>query len=349
MKGRILWLLLTIVGTISVKAISFDLDSIASWGKFPRFCVNTYRWGDKFFNGYDTVYVDGTGYKWNTKVRTETWTDRYDLHFENGTDMSMISNPSTSIGLHLQYLALSVGYDKNISRYFNGGEEAKRRWVFGFNCMLFNASLYFIQNNTGSHINSFKPYGKNGYNPDLVYKGIDNTSWGLDISYYFSHKHYSHAAAFAFSRVQKRSAGSFFAGFSYGRVEYDFDLNGLPEDMAEAIPNDIPNNHYILKTHNYILSGGYGYNWVFARHWVLGATGQLMYGLSDGYYIDTTTKKLSFTALARSELSVVWNNKHWFAGAIFNARVGMARDHKRSILSSVFNLEMSVGYRFNLW
>ncbi|MBR6746755.1 MAG: DUF4421 family protein, partial [Muribaculaceae bacterium] len=60
-------------------------------------------------------------------------------------------------------------------------------------------------------------------------------------------------------------------------------------------------------------------------------------------------KKLSFTALARSELSVVWNNKHWFAGAIFNARVGMARDHKFSILSSVFNLEMSVGYRFNLW
>ena len=30
-----------------------NLDSIAAWGKFPRFCINTYRWGDRFFNGYD--------------------------------------------------------------------------------------------------------------------------------------------------------------------------------------------------------------------------------------------------------------------------------------------------------
>lgn len=349
MNKKILSLILAIICSFSVRAISFNLDSIANMGKFPRFCVNTYRWGDKFFNGYDTAYVDGTGYKWNAKLRTESWTDKYDLHFDNGTEMSMISDPSTSVGLHLTYLALSVGYDMNVSRYFNGNEEAKRRWNFGFNCMLFTANLYFIQNNTGTHIDSFVPYGENGYNPDLVYKGIDNTSWGIDVSYFFTHKRYSHAAAFNFSRVQKRSGGSFFAGFSYRRVKYDFDFNGLPDEMVNALPDDIPNNHYILKTHNYILSGGYGFNWVFARHWLMGVTGSLMYGLSDGYYEDTTNKKLSFAAMGRGELSVVWNNKHWFAGAIVHARASMVRDNKRSLLSSVFNLEMSLGYRFNLW
>ena len=51
----------------------------------------------------------------------------------------------------------------------------------------------------------------------------------------------------------------------------------------------------------------------------------------------------------RGELSVIWNNKHWFAGVIGNVRLGMLRDHKRSLLSSVINMEVSLGYRFNLW
>ena len=50
---RLLFLvLLAFLSCGSAQALSFNLDSIAEWGKFPRFVVNTYRWGDKFFNGY---------------------------------------------------------------------------------------------------------------------------------------------------------------------------------------------------------------------------------------------------------------------------------------------------------
>ena len=197
-------------------------------GRFPRFCVNTYRWGDKFFNGYDTTYVDGTGYKWNVKLRTESWTDYYNLHFENDTEMSMISNPSTSVGLYLTYMAVSLGYDMNVSKYFNGHEEARRRWNFGFNCMLFSANLYFLQNDVGTHISTLRTADGDTFHPDIEYKGIDNTSWGFDLAYFFTHRRYSHAAAFNFSRIQKRSGGSFFAGFSFNRVKYHFDFNNEP-------------------------------------------------------------------------------------------------------------------------
>lgn len=349
MRARILSIILAAMCAITVKAISFDLDSIASMGRFPRFCVNTYRWGDKFFNGYDTTYVAGTGYKWNLKLRTESWTDYYNLHFENETEMSMISNPSTSVGLYLTYMAVSLGYDMNLSKYFNGHEEARRRWNFGFNCMLFSANLYFLQNDVGTHISSFRPLGGEISHPDIVYKGIDNTTWGFDLAYFFSHKRYSHAAAFNFSRIQRQSGGSFFAGFSFNRIEYDFDFNNLPEDISAALPSEIPDNHYVVNANNYILSGGYGFNWVFARHWLMGMAGTVMAGLSDGYYEDTATKKITFAAMTRGELSVVWNNKHLFAGAVGNVRFGMVRDHKRSLLSSVINMEVSVGYRFNLW
>lgn len=334
---------------LSVRAISFDLDSIAAMGRFPRFCVDTYRWGDKFFNGYDTTYVDGTGYKWNAKLRTESWTDYYELHFSNDTRMSMISDPSTSVGLYLTYMAVSVGYDMNLSKYFNGHEEARRRWTFGFNCMLFSANLYFIQNDVGTTISTFSPYGTAKTHPDIEYKGINNTNWGLDLSYFFTHRRYSHAAAFNFSRIQKRSGGSFFAGFSFNRLKYNFDLNRLPDDISAAVPADIPDNHYVVNTYNYILSGGYGYNWVFARHWLMGASVALMAGISDGYYEDTSHKKITGMAMPKTELSVVWNNGHWFAGAVANGRFCILRDRKRSLVSSVINMEVSIGYRFNLW
>lgn len=349
MKKVLTCIIVALAGWVSAQAISFDLDSIAAMGRFPRFCVNTYRWGDKFFNGYDTAYVAGTGYKFNVKLRTESWTDYYNLHFDNGTEMSMISNPSTSVGLYLNYMAVSVGYDMNISKYFNGHEEARRRWTFGFNCMLFSADLYFIQNNVGTHISTLRPYGGHTTHPDIEYKGIDNTNWGFDINYFFTHKHYSYAAADNFSRIQKRSAGSFIAGFSFNRIKYDFDFNDLPPDISETLPNNVPDNHYRVNTHNYILAAGYGYNWVFARHWLLGASALLINGLSNGYYEDVSTKKNSYTAMGKLQLSVVWNNNHWYVGALGNTRIGMIRDRKRSLLSSVINLQISAGYRFNLW
>ena len=55
------------------QGISFALDSIAEWGKFPRFCVNVYRWGDKFFNSYDSTYVQGSGKRWNIKLKGDSW------------------------------------------------------------------------------------------------------------------------------------------------------------------------------------------------------------------------------------------------------------------------------------
>ncbi len=67
--------LLMLLGAVAMPqrahALSLSLDSIAQWGKFPRFCVNTYRWGDSFFNGYDSTYVQGSGKRWNVKTRID--------------------------------------------------------------------------------------------------------------------------------------------------------------------------------------------------------------------------------------------------------------------------------------
>lgn len=122
MKKLVIRLFLVIVSVLAsgqrAEAISFNLDSIAEWGKFPRFCVNTYRWGDKFFNSYDSTYVVGTGTKFNVKIITDSWLDYYRFTLPENQYVDLVSDPSTSIGAYLTYLAVSVGYDINISNLF---------------------------------------------------------------------------------------------------------------------------------------------------------------------------------------------------------------------------------------
>ena len=77
---RVLVCILMFAGLFAVpqraSGLSLALDSIEQWGKFPRFCVKTYRWGDKFFNSYDSTYVVGSGKRMNVKAKVDSWLDR---------------------------------------------------------------------------------------------------------------------------------------------------------------------------------------------------------------------------------------------------------------------------------
>ena len=99
------WLLWLAMGPAAPKAAalsmeSFALDSIAAWGKFPRFCVGVYQWGDKFFNSYDSTYVQGSGKRWNVKMKLDSWFDQYDFRLIDGTAWRWhraLQQPSDSI------------------------------------------------------------------------------------------------------------------------------------------------------------------------------------------------------------------------------------------------------------
>lgn len=142
---RLITIILILFGVAcSGHALSLDLDSIRDWGKFPRFVIDTYRWGDQFFNGYDTLYVKGTGYKFNVKARTESWQDYYNFELPQNMRMRMMSDPSTSVGLYVSYLAVSLGYDKNVSSLLGMNSKGRSKFSLGFGCSLFavNANGY---------------------------------------------------------------------------------------------------------------------------------------------------------------------------------------------------------------
>ena len=326
---------------------SFALDSIAEWGKFPRFCVNTYRWGDRFFNGYDTTYVVGNGYKFNVKIATDSWVDGYNFELPDKTRITMHSDPSSSVGLYLTYLAVSVGYDVNISKLLGNIDRARKRFRFGFNCSLFATELYYVSNNVGTTISRFgKGDGAKNYN--FPFKNIDNTTFGIDTYYFFNHKKYSEAAAFNYSRIQKKSQGSFYGGFSFYSQELNFDFSTLPEDMKAQLPNDWLNYSYRVNTKNYALRFGYGYNWVFAPKWLFVISESPVIGLRKGF-VNSVTEKTSFSIYNHLKMGIVWNSGRWFSGITGKFDVAILSDKSTVYAGGVLSGEIIVGYRFNLF
>lgn len=329
---------------------SLALDSIAEMGKFPRFCVNVYRWGDRFFNTYDTAFVEGTGFKFNVKNRNETWSDRYLFRLPENYEMQMSSDPCTSTGIYLTYLAVSVGYDLNVSKIFGSREPARNRFVFQFNCALFSADLSWVTNNVSTRIKHFGP--ESDLRPyDLRFDGINTNMFSVSAAYYLNNKRYSQAAAFNYSKIQKKNQGSFFVGFNYWTQDFKFDFNKLPQQLRNELPEMWADFDYKYQAnnHNYAIVIGYGYNWAFAPHWVMAVSEAPNIGLKSGYinYIDN--QKYSFSLFNRARAAIVWNNRHWFAGGILKVDNSLIYDKDHSLLNTVINGEISIGYRFNLW
>lgn len=329
---------------------SFNLDSIAEMGKFPKLCVDVYRWGDKFFNTYDTAYVEGTGYKFNVKGRAETWGDRYLFNLPDDYQMHMRSDPCTSIGIHLTYLAVSLGYDINVSKIFGSHERARNRFTFGFNCALFSAELNWVTNNVSTRIRSFgQPGEMHDYN--IRFDGINTNMFSVSAYYFLNNKRYSVASAFNYSKIQKKNQGSFFFGINYWTQKFDFDFSGLPNSIRNQLPYSWADFGYKYNAynHNYSLVAGYAYNWVFAKNWVVGVSEAPNFGLKSGYINYADKHKYSFSLFNRARASVIWNHDHLFAGGILKIDNSLVYDKDHSIINTVINGEISVGYRFNLW
>lgn len=356
MKKKIIVFFVVLLAAIAgpghnrASAFSLALDSISEMGRFPKFCVDVYRWGDKFFNSYDSAYVVGTGYKFKGTVKTETWGDRYMFNLPNDYELRMASDPCTSLGLYLSYLAVSVGYDINISKIFGSTEPARKRWNFGFNCALFSAEFYWISNDVSTVIERYGHRNHPNYT-SIRFRGINTQTFGTDVMYYFNNKRYSTVAAFNYSKVQKLSQGSFFAGLSYWRMDYNFDFNLLPDIIKSELPREWQefDYKYSAKSRNYSLRFGYAYNWVFAHNWVAAVSESPIVGLKKGFINLDDDIRYTFSLYNRAKLAVTWSNDHWFAGGVMKIDNALVYDKDHSLVNTVLNGEISVGYRFNLW
>ncbi len=131
--------------------------------------------------------------------------------------------------------------------------------------------------------------------------------------YTFNHRRFSYPAAFNQSYIQQRSAGSWLAGFSYqgGSIK-------TTDELKEKNPNAPEVRIY---TGHFGIGGGYGYNWVLGKKWLLHFSALPTF---------VVYNRNNFTVNGERK-----NAKHMRFNMLFNERVAVVRNFSPRFFAGV--------------
>ena len=143
---------------------------------------------------------------------------------------------------------------------------------------------------------------------DLTLKVINLAGY-----YTFNHRRFSFPAAFTQSYIQRRSAGSWLAGISYqgGSIK-------TSDELKTRNPN-APDVH--INIGHIGIGGGYGYNWVLGRKWLLHFSMLptfVVYNRNKFTVNDErkVAKRMRFNMIFNERAAIVYNfSPRYFAGA----------------------------------
>ena len=212
-----------------------DMDGgTIDYPAFIDFCWKVYKWGDKAFNSYDSAYVVSTGKNWKLMYKSNMWSDNYTGEPMKGIHMDMRSKLAVNMGLQLSFMAVSVGYTVGITNLINH-EKISNKVDFSFTCARFTADAYYMENR-GTTTAWFTDKDSGNKWKFKEFGGLYRKSYGLSAYYFFNNRRYAQAAAYCFSKYQKRSAGSFIAGISIQHRDMGFKLDEFPEEVRNQIP-----------------------------------------------------------------------------------------------------------------
>lgn len=184
--------------------------------------------------------------------------------------------------------------------------------------------------------------------------GFKIGSIGFNAYYLFNHERFSYPAAFNQSTCQKVSCGSWMVGLGYTNNTMTFDEQALQKLLASYPETaDVASDNRMkfegVKYHSVSLSGGYAYNWVFAKRWLMGASLQLAMaykknysGLREGSFI----RHFNLDAVGR--FGVVYNNVRWFAGLSTILYVNNYRQSQFFVNNTFGSINLYIGYNFGL-
>lgn len=318
-------------------------DTTVVYPKFVKFCVDVYNWGDRFFNTYDTDYVEGTGYRWKLRLINENWADSYNLRFkEDNVNIRMLSALDANIGPYIQYMAVSVGYSFNMNTVFGGRKNDRSRFETNFTCALFNIDINYTRN-TGTYIRQFS-----GFDNDKFirsdFPGVKATNLGVNIYYFINHKKYSQGAAYNFSRYQRKSAGSFIVGFTYTNLDINMDFSTLAEELKPLYP--FPT--FALHTHYYSYCAlvGYGYNWVWHPKWLFNVSVMPSIGANHCYEDSSDGSGTQFALNIHARSSLTFNHRRIYAGLIAKFTGNWYTSSNLSLFNAVEYFSFNFGFRF---
>ena len=309
----------------------------------------------KDFNAIDTTYISPNLYNLAFMLEHSTWYEHYRLGNNASKDPQRLNfSPSlgTKLGIYFGWRWIFLGYTFDIEDLFgdNKNKPKKKEMSLNIYSSKFGVDLYYRKTGSDFKLRSFDNIGID--NPSLENKhfdGLESSIKGLNAYWIFNHRKFSYPAAYSQSTNQRRSAGSFMAGFSYSQHSISFDYEKLPAAILDRINPSLKFSH--IKYSDYSLGFGYGYNWVFAKNWVsnlslLPGIGYKKSKIDDNdFRKESWIKDINFDLITRA--GIVYNNAKYFVGASLVLHTYDYRKPSLSVTNSFGTLRIYAG--FNFW
>jgi hypothetical protein len=305
-----------------------------------------YNFYTKAFNNYDTTYVVGIDTDFKVTLINNNWLDSYGgMIANNNMKIFMHSDINSSVGIHFSYLGIGYTYMFDLDNVFGRDPTRHSKWDISFATSRFSFEAYKSRNSGTVTIERFGDYN-NKRSAKQKFTGLRQKTSGFDMYYFFNNRKYSQAAAYSFSKLQKRSAGSFILGFLVSTQNVDIDFSDLPEEMIDFLPGggEYPYYKYHHRSYSFLL--GYAYNWVFHRKWLLNITAAPSIGWNHSFD-DSVDGKRDMPGLdLRGRLGLVYNAGKFFYGLQFviDAHLYHSKDH--NFINSQEDLTFTAGFRF---
>jgi hypothetical protein len=190
------------------------------------------------------------------------------------------------------------------------------------------------------------------------FSGIKAGITGFNAYYIFNHGRFSYPAAFSQSTVQKVSCGSWMAGLGYTKNSLEVDHERLQRLIdgrmgSMTVPLDSGLMFRKVAYHDFNLSAGYAYNWVFHKNWLFGASLQaaLAYKKSAGDVVGDSNEGFGFHNVnldGIGRFGLVYNCMRWYAGASVIVHTNNYHKPRFRTNNTFGSLNMYIGYNFGL-
>ncbi len=318
-------------------------DSSIYYPAFPRFILGVYNWGDRTFNSYDKDYVVGTGKNWKLQGKTYSWMESQTLFFPKNSQIAMHSNLFMDAGVHISFMAVSLGFTSNINKLFD--RDTKRNtFNLDFACSRFSINYASLSSEGGMILTRFGDYNE-GREFRYHFDDTKVNSATIDAYYFFNHNRYSHAAAYSFSKYQLRSSGTAVVGVNLAEQNFYMDFSNLPEEMLEGLP--MAERRYNLHHRDIAVLGGYGYNWALKpKRWLLNLTAMGAIGYKRTYEDATDGERSLVANNYKLSFSTVYNHRKLFASGQLRFNGYLYYNSNFTHFSTFSSLTLTVGMRF---
>ena len=284
------------------------------------------------FNEIDTSYIEPQKYNFAFMLQNTNTYEVYRLSSSKEQSITFAPEATVRIGPYFGWRWIFLGYtlDIKLLDFWNKNNNPRQEYDLSLYSSMLGLDIYYRK--TGNDYKIRQLYLGKDINTDAIrgtdFGGLTSTIKGFNIYYIFNHRRFSYPAAFSQSTIQRRSAGSPLLGIGYTQHSLDVNWGELNRVISDRLGSQVPSNPIDstlmfseIKYTDISISGGYAYNWVFARNWVLAGSLSLAlaYKRSKG---DVTQRTFSINDFKFSNINVdgigrfgvVWNNSKWYVG-----------------------------------